>query len=268
MIALVAATASLAAVAMPQEVAPPVQEAGADRDVARRDDALAVAKRMVAQMKEMSRHHFERFESEWAAADELREAEKEKNRLIIELSKQDPEAATKLLKDFGAYAFKCGQARTERGSIKIRLKAESPRARTTAEDVTRADATLQAALKDLPTGEGPAYQGMKAYHAKLTAGEDLRDRFNDESAVLTDKLVEVRRKWFALDGEVRARLEMTIDSWEEKLHRLREEAEEAKRASARKSDASWPEEKRWPAARSRYMEFLEQEPDLAARLKP
>lgn len=265
---LVTATGSLAQVAMSQEIAPPGQESRKDGVVAGIDDAVMVATRMVAQMKEMSRHYFERFEAEWAAADELREAEREKSQLMRELRKQHAKAAEKLEMEFGAHEFKCHQLRNDRANAKLMLNAESATARTTAADVTKADTKLQAALKDLPSGEGPAYQAMKAYHAKLTACEELRDQFNDQHVVLTHKLLEARREWFALDKHVRARLELVTDSWEEKLNRLLDEAEEAKRAKANNSDADWPQEKRWPAARRRYEEFLAREPDFGAALKP
>ncbi|WP_264500545.1 hypothetical protein [Luteolibacter flavescens] len=243
------------------------QESGQEKAVAVAPDPVDIANRMVAQFRELSRHRFERFETEWAAADEVRVAELEMTRLMFELRRQDAETWTRLIKEFGTYAFECEQARLEKGAKRIALKAESARARTTDEDIRKADEKLQAAMKNLPLGEGPAYDAMVAYHAKRNACGDLSDRFNAESQALTEKLTEVRRQWFGMDDHLWRKLEKVTEPWHQELIRLQAEAENAKRAEADKSDAAWPEEKRWPAARRRYVEYLEREIDWSDALK-
>ena len=231
-------------------------------------DAIAVARRRVDRTKDKWRHEFERFEREWEAANALRQAEQEKSHVLGDLSKKDPKAAEKLRLVFEDYRSKCEEARIERSVTRLKLTAESTLARTTPEDLAKADAKLEATRKTLPAGEGAAYEALRNYHERVISLATLKDRLGEEGQAKTNEMALARREWFALKDPLKAKLEKVVEAWEEELHRLREGAESAKFAEAGHEDLEWPEEKRWPAARRRFEEFMARELDLAAAVKP
>jgi hypothetical protein len=201
-------------------------------------------------------------EKEMEAAMPAQKALDEFRRLGMRLKNDNPKEWEPKIREIELYAYELENVKRARDVARLMIHAESVNARITPEDLAAAELKVREMRLQIPEGKGEFFDKARKRFEMANAYDDVMDVNSATHKECEKQIIKARRRYLELPMATQQTYDPVIEKFQERLMRLREEAESAKWAELKGEANQLPEDKRWPAAKKRFDEALTEPVDL------